>query len=723
MSDTVHEPSVSPLSYIESDYLQIEIDDVMVSRAEAEQQNEIVALNETDGEWKLDLGNGFHRQWEEIIAALIARPNDEFDQVSRNSNTSQIDDWAYLIEDKVFTISLLGNTSSGKSFIAQHLLDESHDDAGIHGPVCIDEKEKKGATTANINCYLSQSIRNQKTLVLDYEGEKGSAFPLLHYARRNLRHLSRTVKKAQHRRQAVADYFPKLAYILSDVVIVIGNDDLASTGYLTRCHEFALKANNGVNQVVYRPMLIIIQNKASLAQSLRFEVITQKFFDIHGKEAHDLRSYFSSIKCFCLPHKEQLQRTKTGTLDGLEIFNQQIADLKNIFVALSNHHNKRALTHAQWLYLLQRVLPIVQSGSLVSLHTLRSEIVAYDNNQIMNTTKLCFLYSYNSVPIHSPAWFDNCCRFAIRVLAHCLSVNAYSQRELIPARVIHEQCEKALEQLSNVLEKFQPCEALYPGKGCSSKTKDDEHPVYCYQHRGAHEGGHRTCESVYGLTPWKELWGWCSTDVWPGDFVPSTKPTMKNTIFSNDIIEDLPDLVVEQMNAFRQDPEATYYLFTDLLLSNQFSEQPLEIFSRICFCGSNLTSASVDSDGLWNDLEHQTRRSRLDLITMTRSLLLSSLPQSSAHTWATCRKCVRKLSAAWTRLSIHPTSPLVHIDSPFSSEVSNCAICFDDQRNFLFIPCGHRGFCESCANTIINKNSLCPFCRAPITGKQRVHDV
>jgi hypothetical protein len=723
MSDVVLEPSVSPLSSIESDYIAIETDDEIISRAEAEQQNEIVALNETDGGWKLDLGDGFQRQWEAIIAALIARTNDESDQVSMDSNSSSIDDLTYLIEDKVFIISLLGNTSSGKSFIARHLLDESQDNEVIYGPVCIDEKEKKGATTANINCYVSQSIRNQKTLVLDYEGEKGSAFPLLHYARRSHRHLSRTAKKAHCRRQAVTDYFPKLAYILSDVVILIGNDDLASTDYLARCREFALKANDGVNQMVNRPLLIIIQNKASLAQSLRFDVITRKFFEIHGKEADDLRPYFSSIECFSLPHKDQLQRTKTGLLDGQEIFNQQIADLKNIFVTLSNHHSERVITHAQWLYLLQRVLPIVQNGSSVSLHTLLSEIVAYDNNQTMNTTRCCFLHSYNLMPIHSPAWFDNCCRFAIHVLAHCLAVKAYDQRELMSAHIIHEQCEKALKRLSNVLEEFQPCEALYTGQGRSSKNKDDEHPVYCYQHQGAHEGCHRTCESVYGLTPWKEFWGWSFTDVWPGEFVPSTRHKMKNTIFSNNIIEDLPHLVIERMNAFRQDPEATYYLFTDLLLSNQLSEQPLEIFSHICFCGSNSTSALVDSDGLWNDSEHQTRRSRLGRITITRRLLLSSLPQSSAHRWVACWKCYRKLDAAWNRLSINPTSPAAHVHSPPAREVPACAICFNGQRDFLFIPCGHRGFCENCADKIIHKNSLCPFCRASVTGKQRVHDV
>ncbi|CAF3394617.1 unnamed protein product [Rotaria sp. Silwood2] len=688
MSNFVLESNILPLSSIESDYLVIEIDDELMSRAEAERQNELVVLNEADGRWKLDLGDGFKKQWENIIAKLVTRTNNESDPVSMDSSTSSINDLTFLTEDKVCTISVLGDTSSGKSFIVRHLLDESQDNKMLSGPICIDEKVKKGSTTANINCYMSQPLKNQTTLVLDYEGEKGSSFPLLHNARRYL-----------------------------------DNRDLACSDYLVRCREFALKANSGVNQMVYRPLLVIIQNKASLVQSQRFDVVTQKFFEIHGKEAEDLRPYFSSIKCFALPHKEHLQRTETGILDGEEVFTQQIADLKNLFMTLSKHHSERALTHAQWLYLLKHVLPIVQSGSSVSLHILLNEILTYDNNQIMNTVRRCFLYSYNMMSIHSPTWFDKCCRFAVHILAHCLAVEAYDQRELMSVTIIHEKCEKALKQLSNVLEEFQPCEALYTGQGRSSKNKDEKHPVYCYQHRAAHEGGHRTCVTVYGLSPWEEFWSWSSTDVWCGEFVPSTEQKAKNTIFSSNIIEDFPTLVIERMNAFRQDPEATYYIFTDLLLNNQFSEERLEIFSHICFCGLNLTSTSLHSDDVWNDPEHQTRRSQLGPITLIRNLLLSSVPQSNVYTWVACRKCYRKLDAAWSRLSINSISSPPQKRSLLFTQTFECAICFEGQRDFLFIPCGHRGSCENCADKIIQDNSSCPFCRTPITGKQRVHDV
>ena len=40
-----------------------EISDEISARAEIEQKNELVALNDSDGVWKLELGAGFHTQW------------------------------------------------------------------------------------------------------------------------------------------------------------------------------------------------------------------------------------------------------------------------------------------------------------------------------------------------------------------------------------------------------------------------------------------------------------------------------------------------------------------------------------------------------------------------------------------------------------------------------------------------------------------------------------
>ena len=587
---------------------------------------------------------------------------------------------------------------------------------------------KKGATTVNINCHVSKSETNQKTLILDYEGEKGSGFPLFHYARRGLAHITRTAEKAQRRREAVTDYFPKLAYILSDVVILLGNDDLASTDYLTRCREFALKANDGVSQMVHRPVLIIIQNKASLAQSQKYETITKSFFDIHGEEAEALRPFYSAIKCFCLPHREQMQRTRNGILDGHKIFHEQMAGMKEILLSIRNRNAERSLTHAQWLYLLQRVLNIVKSGKSVSLHTLLSEIVSQDGDETIDIARRCFVSAYSDRSIHSPEWFEECCQFAIRVMAHCLAAKAYHQRELMSDRIIHEQCETALEQLASKLDEFQPCETLYIGKGRSSENNDDEHPVFCYQHKGAHAGGHRTCQSVYGLTAWKEFLGWRSTDAWAGEFLSSTRKGSKFGCLGNTSIDDLSSSIKDLMNAFQQEPNAIYSAFTDLFtgrycFSMQDTEMRVEfspklpIFSAICFCRPSKISISRDSNPTQQSAKGIERKFRRSFIVIIR---LARLAMSSG---SRCQICEEKLTTElWQSLNSTPSSTAFSF-SPLSRETPDCTICCERKRDFLFIPCGHRGFCEECANELLRTKSLCPFCRSSVTGKQRVHDV
>ncbi|XP_021274478.1 death-associated inhibitor of apoptosis 1-like [Herrania umbratica] len=48
-----------------------------------------------------------------------------------------------------------------------------------------------------------------------------------------------------------------------------------------------------------------------------------------------------------------------------------------------------------------------------------------------------------------------------------------------------------------------------------------------------------------------------------------------------------------------------------------------------------------------------------------------------------------------------------------------CVICYDEQRNCFFVPCGHCATCYDCAQRISDgENKVCPVCRRVI-GKVR----
>jgi len=48
-----------------------------------------------------------------------------------------------------------------------------------------------------------------------------------------------------------------------------------------------------------------------------------------------------------------------------------------------------------------------------------------------------------------------------------------------------------------------------------------------------------------------------------------------------------------------------------------------------------------------------------------------------------------------------------------------CIVCYDDDRKYACIPCGHKCLCKSCIPSIGN----CPVCNCQITSFQEIFDV
>lgn len=47
------------------------------------------------------------------------------------------------------------------------------------------------------------------------------------------------------------------------------------------------------------------------------------------------------------------------------------------------------------------------------------------------------------------------------------------------------------------------------------------------------------------------------------------------------------------------------------------------------------------------------------------------------------------------------------------TEMSECAICFTNEKAIVFVPCGHYYTCGDCSNKV----NSCPICRVKITGR------
>jgi hypothetical protein len=65
------------------------------------------------------------------------------------------------------------------------------------------------------------------------------------------------------RAQEVRECFPRLAYCISDIVVLVGTDTLFSSRYMERALAFAKQANSNI-QDVELPVLIVINNKVGV---------------------------------------------------------------------------------------------------------------------------------------------------------------------------------------------------------------------------------------------------------------------------------------------------------------------------------------------------------------------------------------------------------------------------------------------------------------------------
>ncbi|CAF4680056.1 unnamed protein product, partial [Rotaria sp. Silwood2] len=433
-----------------------------------QEENELIYLEEKQGIIVLEEGKAFASDWNRYNTSLEAS----------TSTTSQ--------SDSIFVVSFVGDTASGKSFLASHL-------PGIES-FTFDESEHEGPTTANVIRLESTSIlnteRKNNCLVLDIEGENGNSHPRILKCWANYMLPSEAAKK---RRNAVGKYFPRLAYLLSNVIILVGQDDLFSNSrYVDRAYQFAVQAVADTQQNAHKPVLIMIQNRYPGPKRLSSEEATQKFFSTNP-DAANLWMFFLNIHCFIFPFKH------TGVMvNNNEHFNKQVNELQNLLTTTSEQHQGRLLPRLPWLLLTRKISQKLSKDEPINMHMILKDILIQEKT-LDEDDILSFLFRklYEQQNIHSIRWFHYCRDFAIEVLARFIAYRLRRHNFEGFNDLVKKECEDRLNDLWKLLDEYRPCEALYMGRGY---VKEKDHPVFCYQHKGAHDTMHQTSEVVHGAS-------------------------------------------------------------------------------------------------------------------------------------------------------------------------------------------------------------------------------
>ena len=236
-----------------------------------------------------------------------------------------------------WAVSCLGSTGAGKSFFIRKLLEALGHDRSL--PHCIDFSETDTgdipiSVTSNILCYLAGS-----KLLFDVEGTDGT-LPLMQRILMGIGARLRLTRKEKRmqlaRRNAVAKFFPPLAFAISNTVIYITRDPLKNASTSEEIKEFA--SSIAASSTSVRPYLVIVHNLCPINQLRRGknseEALVEEFLLAHD-DCDWLVETFQGIWCMTFPDFYVVDKRKN--IDGEAVFQENLGRLCEM---LSQQYNE-----------------------------------------------------------------------------------------------------------------------------------------------------------------------------------------------------------------------------------------------------------------------------------------------------------------------------------------------------------------------------------------------
>lgn len=218
--------------------------------------NELVSFNENFGELYLN-------------DCLVTRLRNKFSQ-SEVSTPSHI-------------CTFVGATHVGKSTMIRHLTSPGEKIPAVAA------RNNYYPTTGNVHIYhsdmsmLHPSHEPSHVSLIDIEGSNSPSIPkyVLNTFTSQLKKLMTEGGQSivDKRRKAVNLHLPRFAYVISDVIVYIGEGSWANTEYRDNVVSFANAAVENVASAI-RPCIIIVHNKCNLYEPMDVEVMTKKILAI-----------------------------------------------------------------------------------------------------------------------------------------------------------------------------------------------------------------------------------------------------------------------------------------------------------------------------------------------------------------------------------------------------------------------------------------------------------
>eukprot|EP01126_Amoeba_proteus_P057678 TRINITY_DN7358_c0_g2_i4.p1 TRINITY_DN7358_c0_g2~~TRINITY_DN7358_c0_g2_i4.p1 ORF type:complete len:516 (-),score=107.89 TRINITY_DN7358_c0_g2_i4:760-2307(-) len=225
-------------------------------------------------------------------------------------------------------VTFVGATHVGKSTMIRHMT------APGNKVPAVAARNNYYPTTGNVHIYYTDMNHLNSSLgimepcgvnLIDIEGSNSPSIPkyVFNTFTNQLKKLMSEAGQGlvEKRKKAVNQHLPRFAYVISDVIVYIGEGSWACTDYRDNVVAFANAAVENVASAI-RPCLVIIHNKCNLHEPMDVEVMTKKFLMLHeGEETTPvLTKLYDSVECISIP----------DWYHDHGLFDQQIGKLKQI---------------------------------------------------------------------------------------------------------------------------------------------------------------------------------------------------------------------------------------------------------------------------------------------------------------------------------------------------------------------------------------------------------
>jgi hypothetical protein len=341
--------------------------------------------------------------------------------------------------------------------------------------------------------------------------------------------------------QGVNTHFPRLAYAVSDVIVLIDTVSFAQDAYKKKIQSFTKRATNGL--IGDKPALLIVHNQSGFDEGDLgdIEKHTNDFFMLHDPD-HALENYFSKICCVKIPTRHP--RIPEDFWSGINVFANSLCSLLSVSER-ARREKQNLLTSKVWVSLMRDVISEFHSGEFLRLGNMLTKAVTQHIPDELLRNALGFYESINLGPSREDWNVARTC--ATRMLATFVIEQSQKGTALISKndprqKALQEALNTKVTEFLDFVDRDKPCCAV-TGKAVCVLTKG-QHPNRHYNPAGVQATGFMNRV----VTKVKKILGRNDCH-WDGGFVEGVDSV------SNAVIRQQLNSTVQQLQSNLANPE------------------------------------------------------------------------------------------------------------------------------------------------------------------------